>query len=189
MRSRICIVSPEFIGPFPNGGVGTACYWEAMTLSSAGHDVTVLYTGPVERETPEYWERHFASTAPFAYTDLAAWMAHHSALALHQRDPMCPESRVADDVLAYLRQEAFDLVLFQEFLGHGARAIQAHETGWALSGTRTATTLHSCRQWIYEGMQRPPMHAADVAVDFFEKESARGADRTLAPSQHMAEWA
>ena len=65
MSSRICIVAPEFIGPFPNGGVGTACYWEATTLGAAGHDVTVLYTGPVERETPEHWERHFASTAPF----------------------------------------------------------------------------------------------------------------------------
>src|SRR6185295_12411032 len=49
MRPRICIVAPEFIGPFPNGGVGTACYWEASTLGAAGHDVTVLYTGPVER--------------------------------------------------------------------------------------------------------------------------------------------
>ena len=49
---RICVVSPEFIGPFPNGGVGTAGYWEAHTLGAAGYDVTVLYTGPTERESP-----------------------------------------------------------------------------------------------------------------------------------------
>jgi hypothetical protein len=28
-RARICLVAPEFIGPCPNGGVGTACHWEA----------------------------------------------------------------------------------------------------------------------------------------------------------------
>ena len=189
MPSRICIVAPEFIGPFPNGGVGTACYWEAKTLGASNHDVTELYTGPVERQTPEHWERHFASTAPFAYTDLSAWMAHHPSVTLNQRDPMCPESRVADQVLAYLRHEPFDLVLFQEFLGHGARAIQAYEAGFAMAAGRTATTLHSCRQWIYEGMQRSPMNAGDIAVDFLEKESARSADRVLAPSTHMAQWA
>ena len=38
-------------------------------------------------------------------------------------------------------------------------------------------------------MQRLPSSAADVAVDFLERESARLADRVLAPSAHMAKWA
>ena len=69
---RICLVAPEFIGPFPNGGVGTACYWEASTLAAAGYDVTVLYTGPTDRETPEHWEQAYAH-GPFTYVDL--WRA------------------------------------------------------------------------------------------------------------------
>ena len=51
-HSRVCIVAPEFVGPFPTGGVGTACYWEAHTLAQAGCAVTALYTGPTEREAP-----------------------------------------------------------------------------------------------------------------------------------------
>ena len=129
MPSRICIVAPEFIGPFPNGGVGTACYWEAITLGASATTSPCSTRVRSSVETPEHWERHFASTAPFRYTDLSAWMAHHPSLVVNQRDPMCPESRIADQVLAYLRQEPFDLVLFQEFLGHGARAIQAQEAG------------------------------------------------------------
>jgi glycosyltransferase involved in cell wall biosynthesis/predicted O-methyltransferase YrrM len=121
--------------------------------------------------------------------DLGRWVARNSSAAADQRDPACPEARVADQALAFLRTARFDLVLFQEFLGHGARALQAHGAGSALHGARTATTLHSCRQWIYEGMQRQPQHAGDVAVDFLEKESARAADRVLAPSAHMARWA
>src|SRR4029078_5050932 len=122
-RSRLCIVAPEFIGPFPNGGVGAACYWGARPLAGAGCDVTVLYSGPTERETPAYWERHYAQVAPFRFVDLGSWATATLASRRHIDQP-CSEARTAEHVLAYLRAHAFDLVLFQEFLGHGARAIQ-----------------------------------------------------------------
>jgi glycosyltransferase involved in cell wall biosynthesis/predicted O-methyltransferase YrrM len=187
--ARICVVSPEFIGPFPNGGVGTACYWEAFTLGAAGYDVTVLYTGPTQRETPEYWEAHFARTAPFRFVDVAGRVPAGEVERLARYDHSCFEARASELVLAWLRGERFDLVLFQEFLGHGARSLQARRSGDALARTRTVTTLHSSRQWIYEGMHRFPGSPQDLAVDFLEKESARLADRTIAPSRHMAEWA
>jgi glycosyltransferase involved in cell wall biosynthesis/predicted O-methyltransferase YrrM len=186
---RICIVAPEFIGPFPNGGVGTACYWEARTLGEAGYDVTVLYTGPTERETPDHWERHFAASAPFRYVDLMRDVSADAVERAASYEQPCAEARTSELVLAWLRQQQFALVLFQEFLGHGCRAVQAQCSGHALTETRTATTLHSCRQWIYEGMHRLPSGLQDVAVDFLEKESARRADRAIAPSRHMAEWA
>jgi glycosyltransferase involved in cell wall biosynthesis/predicted O-methyltransferase YrrM len=187
--ARICIVAPEFIGPFPNGGVGTACYWEALTLGQAGYDVTVLYTGPTERETPDFWESHFAKTAPFRYVDAACSVPAADVARLARYDHPCAEARMSELVLAWLRGRRFDLILFQEFLGHGARALQARRSGDALDGTRTATTMHSCRQWIYEGMERLPGGRHDGAVDFLEKESARLADHVVAPSRHMAEWA
>jgi glycosyltransferase involved in cell wall biosynthesis/predicted O-methyltransferase YrrM len=187
--ARICIVAPEFIGPFPNGGVGTACYWEALALGNAGYDVTVLYTGPTERETPDYWEDHFARTAPFAYVDIARHSFATIGTTLASHEFPCAEARTAEVVLAWLRQRHFDLVLFQEFLGHGARALQARQSGHALAGVRAATTMHSCRQWIYEGMHRLPSRHGDLAVDFLEKTSAQLADCAVAPSEHMARWA
>lgn len=187
--ARICIVSPEFIGPFPNGGVGTACYWEAHTLGAAGYDVTVLYTGPTERESPEHWEAHFAKTAPFRYVDMARATAADDIARLARYEHPCAEARTSELVLAWLRRRHFDLVLFQEFLGHGARALQARRGAFALDGTRTATTIHSCRQWIYEGMHRLPQGLKDLAVDFLEKESTCLADCVIAPSSHMAQWA
>ena len=187
--TRICIVAPEFIGPFPNGGVGTACYWEACTLGAAGHDVTVLYTGPTERESPAHWEAHFAAVAPFHYEDLGRWADARTTDALPRSGAICREAEVSELVLEWLRGRTFDLVLFQEFLGHGARALQARLAGVALDGVRAATTMHSCRQWIYEGMKRLPCGAADTAVDVLEKDSARLADRVIFPSRHMAEWA
>jgi len=132
---RICIVAPEFIGPFPNGGVGTACYWEAVTLAEAGNDVTVLYTGPTQRQTPERWEGHFAATAPFRYEDIACSTSPDDLARLTRYEHSCAEERTAELVLAWLQRRKFDLVLFQEFLGHGARALQARRSGVAMAGT------------------------------------------------------
>lgn len=189
--ARICIIAPEFVGPFPNGGVGTACYWEAQVLGQAGYDVTVLYTGATVKESAVYWAEHFAQVAPFHYVDVFAWAATAAPSELHVSDtPACAESYVADLVYGWLRsQPAFDVVLAQEFLGHAGRAVQAHHAGRALSTSHVATTMHSCRQWVFEGMRQLPSGRHDLVVDFLERETARQADLLIAPSAHMAEWA
>ncbi len=187
-RARICLVAPEFIGPFPNGGVGTACYWEAIALADAGFDVTVLYTGPTDRQTPDHWERTY-NAGSFAYVDLWTWAANGEAEAVERADHPCAESRTSELVFRFLRRRRFDLLLFQEFLGHGARTLQARRSGEALADVPAAVTLHSCRQWIYEGMKRAQVTMSDMYVDFLERESARLADFVLAPSRHMARWA
>jgi glycosyltransferase involved in cell wall biosynthesis/predicted O-methyltransferase YrrM len=178
------------MGPFPNGGVGTACYWEARALAEAGFEVTVLYTGTTDRETPEHWERTYRHVRAFTYVDLGAWAAASGDAAIvHRAQHPCAEARTSELVLRFLRSRRFDLLLFQEFLGHGARTLQARRSGDALAEVPTAVTLHSCRQWIYQGMQRVQVSADDVAVDFLERESARLADFLIAPSRHMAAWA
>src|SRR6185436_16269994 len=185
---RICIVAPEFIGPYPNGGVGTACYWEAMNVGFAGYDLTVLYTGAVASQSPEYWETHFTKTAPFKYVDLGRWAKATGAdrelgvFNTHQ-----PEERTSELVLKYLTTHHFDLILAQEFQGHGLRALQARHSGTALQQSRIAVTLHGSRQWTCEGMRRLPTKP-DVLVDFLERESTRLADRVIAPSRSMANW-
>ena len=188
--ARVCIVAPEFVGPFPNGGVGTACYWEAQVLGAAGFDVTVLYTGATVKDTPAFWTSHFARTAPFEYVDVHAWAAtHYDGHPNGSGDPLSPEAWVADLVYAWLKERTFDLVLAQEFLGHSGRALQARKAGYALRGQPAAVTMHSCRQWVFEGMRQLPSSRQDVVVDFLERESARLADLVIAPSAHMAEWA
>jgi len=185
---RVCIVAPEFIGPYPNGGVGTACYWEAMNVGLAGYDLTVLYTGPVALQTPEYWETHFNQVAPFTYVDLARWAKATGAdRELGVFESHQAEARTSELVLKYLVTHHFDLILVQEFQGHGLRALQARHSGSALQQSRIAVTLHGSRQWTCEGMRRLPTRP-DVLVDFLERESTRLADRVIAPSRSMANW-
>src|SRR5208337_2566180 len=58
---RISIVSSEFLGPFRNGGVGTAYTKLAELLCEAGHDVTLLYTNGrfTVAEPIEHWVADF----------------------------------------------------------------------------------------------------------------------------------
>src|SRR5882724_5364989 len=44
-RPAVCIVSNEIVGPFKNGGIGTAMTGLAEHLATFGCRVTVLYTG------------------------------------------------------------------------------------------------------------------------------------------------
>src|SRR5581483_2252108 len=54
-RPAVCIVTSELIGPFKNGGGGTATTGVAECLAADGLPVTVLYTGTI-------WQPHIALT-------------------------------------------------------------------------------------------------------------------------------
>ncbi len=99
MAARVCLVAAEFVGPFPNGGVGTAYDWEAQVVGAAGCDVTVRCTGATVTDTPACWSRHLARTAPSVY--MAKWARQHwqiegATVAPHCFDPAAarPSERV-----------------------------------------------------------------------------------------------
>ena len=50
---KICLVTPDIVGPINNGGIGTHCHHFAKFAREAGHEVTVLFTGPVQNGTAE----------------------------------------------------------------------------------------------------------------------------------------
>src|SRR5947208_2569322 len=58
----VCIVTSELIGPFKNGGIGTAMTGLAEQLARSGCAVTVLYTGVITRREPSVdpWVSRYA---------------------------------------------------------------------------------------------------------------------------------
>ncbi len=189
-RSRtVAIVTPDFVGPVRNGGVGTAMYWLARTLAGAGFGVEVVFTGVLDAGTPEHWEREFRDAHGFRFVDLHAWMAAHAPA---EADLRCyPESahrRVSDLALSYLRRRGFGAIYFQDYLGHGLRTLQSKRAGLDFADTRCIVVLHSSQRWIREGMEQSPAGLADLELDFQERECAVLADSLVAPSRHMAAW-
>lgn len=180
-------MAPEFVGPFRNGGVGTACYWQAVVLAQAGHDVTVLYTGQTMSADAATWAQRFQAELGIRYVDLARW-----AEANNRATPnLLPEAEplfIAEQVLAFAREARFAVVYVQEFLGQGLRVLQAACSDRLGYRPVTVATLHSPMDWIYEGMHMVPRHEGELDRDFMEKETARLCDRLVAPSRHMADW-
>lgn len=191
MKHKICIVTPDIIGPVTNGGVGTACFWQARAYSNAGHDVTILFSGQTHLESGLFWERHYGQKYGIHYVDLNRYIEqNHPAIWTKTLWPHIDALKSSYFVLEFFKHnDDYDIIFFQDYLGHGLRPLQFKKAGLGLQGTVCVLTLHSSQQWIREGMQCVPHSKDEAILDFAEQESARLSDHTVAPSDHMAEWA
>ncbi len=186
----VAIVTPDFVGPIRNGGVGTAAYWLARQLTAAGCVVEVVYTGPLETGTAESWERHFPKRCGFRFVCLSEWIGRAAlSVAGLRLFPEAENLRLSLHVLEYLKRSRYSAIYFQDYLGHGFRTLQYKRAGLGFQDTPCVLTLHSSQRWIREGMARLPQGFPAVELDFQERECARLADQIVAPSRHMAEWA
>ncbi len=48
---RICIATPDILGPIKNGGIGTAYHHVARMLAAWGHEVVIAYVNPSAADT------------------------------------------------------------------------------------------------------------------------------------------
>ena len=146
--TRICIVTPDIIGPIRNGGIGTACFHLAKYLSeSLGHDVSVLFTGPVEIGTVAGWRNHYHSAHGIDFYSLND-LEPESDLPCHNGHWFITRSQ---RIHAWLSRQCFDQVHFQEWQANGFIAVQAKRCGLAHDATLLTCTLHSSTEWINEG--------------------------------------
>jgi len=189
ISEKIVIVTPDFVGPVRNGGVGTAMYWLARKLAALGADVEVLFTGVIEVGTPGHWAQWFRSSGGFGFTDLREWMTANLPLEANRRFfPEAEHARTSHLVLLFLKQRPCAAVYFQDYLGHGLRTLQYKRAGLGFADTRCIVTLHSSQRWIREGMQQLPTSLLELELDFQERESVVLADAIVAPSKHMRDW-
>jgi glycosyltransferase involved in cell wall biosynthesis len=180
----VCIVTPDFVGPINNGGIGTACYHYAVALVNSGHKVTVLFSEEISRGQTNHWRRHYAKMG-IAFLSLA--------------DLPTPSHFVYGDtwflrrsqrILNFLTDKAFDVVHFQDWKANGFWPIRARRLGYALQNSLLTLTMHSNTKWIGQGMEEFPRDAATQArLVYCETYCMRYCDLLLSPSQHMFDWA
>lgn len=181
--SRVCIVTPDIVGPIKNGGIGTHCYFLALALRDAGHEVTVFFTGPFEGKNAA----HFRD-----------WYRARSIGFLAMEDAPEPAAPMRTDwflersyrIHLNLRQQRFDVIHFQDWQANGFHSIQAKRTAGEFARTRLTVTMHSSTEWIREGMRQwlvAPM--AEAKLQWCERYCCGHADLLISPSQHMIRWA
>ncbi|MBD5553163.1 MAG: glycosyltransferase [Desulfovibrio sp.] len=183
-RLRICIVTPDLLGPVKNGGIGTACAYLGHALADAGHKVSILYAG----------------SSPAA--DDSSWLSPYreAGIAVHQ---LCDKNTLSDlcifpdntplalaklvyDWLA--SQPEFDLVLFMDWLGLGFYALHAKQAGLRFADTAMVIALHSPSLWHAVNNAAFPASPAETVTWHLERKAIAMADALISPSAYLLNW-
>lgn len=184
-RPSICVVSNEIVGPFKNGGIGTAMTGLAESLAADGFRVTVLYTGGLwmPEVSLKGWKRRYAGIG----IELAA---------LHFKEMRDLAGPVKDQgfsvpwlVYRWLAQHPFDVIHFNECCGDGSLALAAKKMGLAFRDSLLVVALHSPSRWVLELNQSLPTSLLLSAFQHAEHVSIACADVLWSPSRYLADWA
>jgi glycosyltransferase involved in cell wall biosynthesis len=182
-NSRHCIVTPDFIGPIRNGGIGTACYELAKFLQQrCGADVTVLFTSTVTVDSAEKWQLRYRQEHGWRFLtmdDLAPLpdIPHHNCRWFLARSLQIDR---------WLRDEQFTHIHFQDWHANGFVPMQAKRAGSAYAETLLTCTIHSPEEWSEEGNLLFPDGGVDSMLQrYCEKYAASHADISIFPSRHM----
>ncbi|WOO39840.1 glycosyltransferase [Rubellicoccus peritrichatus] len=188
-KVKVCIVTPELVGPRKNSGIGTHAFYLSRFLAALpDHEVTVLLTAhvTVERNEDEPdWKDHFKEE-------------HGIELVLiEEQEPLYEEvgwfnqwfSLRSQAIFGWLRNKDFDICHFQDLNADGFMCMQARETGAAFQKSVFTVTVNGPNLWARQGMK----HFADSPVDdalvnFCESYCLEKADMVVAPSQYALDW-
>lgn len=185
-EQRSCVITPDAIGPVTNGGIGTHCTNLARLLAnSPGSQVTLLFTGTVERETAEHWAKFYQEKYGVEFVSSEAFPDPFGA-TVHAASWALARSR---KIYEWLKGRRFGTLYFQDWHANGFIPLQAKRTGRAFQDTLITCTFHSPSQWQRQGMHQLPNSRSDLVLDFMERYVLEHADVVLSPSEHMFRWA
>lgn len=184
---RVCIITPEIVGPFKNGGIGThAFYLSKFLAKDLNYNTSVLFTETVEIKNLAYWKDYYKSNWNinfFALSELPSSFPENIAGG-------CWLISRSLDIYHWLREQNFQICHFQDYQLNGFVSIQAKRTGQAFENTLLTCTTHSPSQWIREQMQQFPNRGNyDLIVDYAERYCVEFADFVISPSEYMLHWA
>lgn len=184
MGKKVCIVTPDLIGPIKNGGIGTHVFYLAQEIANKNYDVTILFTSKCEYENNVFWFQY--------YDKLNIKYVHVDALEkpeydIHHNDWFIKRSYI---IYNYLKKNNFNFIHFQDWHANGFHTIQAKKNTNEFEDTSITVTMHSPTQWQNEGMQKwNRWPVPDVKLEWCERYCCKNCDLLISPSKHMFNWA
>lgn len=186
LKVRICVVTPDLLGPVRNGGIGTACTFLAHALSEAGYQVSVLFSQcATSAKSTDSWVKSYRSRS-ISINIAEEWLKNKRRRKKYFPDH--PVLGMAHTVHDWLTEHIFDVVIIMEWQGHGFYALQAKRAGLRFQNTIFITQTHSPSLWH-------ALNNADLASDpmqsityFMERKSVELADVVISPSAYMLNW-
>lgn len=183
---RVCIVCFEMVGPFLNGGIGTAYSTMAETLAGDG-EVTYLYIRPqhdylfCRNESIEHWQAYYQEKG----VRLALLDADFGGDAGKDWSDQWVLN-VSSYVCQWLLSEGpFDVIHFPEHSGFGYATLLSNREDGAFASSTIVVGVHGSHQWLRQ------VHSwveATPFLDFMERKSVEWADVLWSPSHYMIDW-
>jgi len=174
---KICLVSNEILGAHLPGGIGTSTSHLALLLARSGHFVTLFYVGDRPLDLKTKWAEYYK---------LAGVTVRHYS---HSKAPISPAwMKMPVETYEQLRDQDFDVVLFQERMAPGHACMVAKRTGLAFHQTTLATITHSNLTWLLEANRMFPSESAHLAVMHMERQQIELSDALVSPSQYLLDW-
>ena len=181
---RICIATPDILGPIKNGGIGTAYHHVARMLAAWGHEVVIAYVNT-----------NAADAEPMAAArDLYAGFGVGF-------EPIVPSSRRSSPLLrapathswALLewlraRERPFDIVHVPDWGGLGYGPLLAKALGVDFGTTHFIVKGSSPTLWSLEGNRQLVSTVAELGLVFMERRSVELADTVICGSAHLLGW-
>lgn len=182
---RVCIATPDLLGPVKNGGIGTACGYLAHALAEAGHEVTTLFCQTGAEDIEDQWIEKYAKGGIRA-VNAAKWQEEKGE---EETFPALPHLAMAKTVHDWLKENGeFDLVLFMEWQGAGFYAMHAKASGIAFQNTALGVVIHSPSYWHSINDGAVPASPLEACLWHMERKSIEMADFVISPSRHMLKW-
>lgn len=179
---RVCIFTAEFGGIFPSGGIGYVLSDLAVLLASHNVSVTVAYLGSGQL-IPEHTSaiQRLLDKKNISFINLPEphiqLVPNHISLVGSYK------------ALHFLRnggKDQFDIVHFNDYLGHAIYPLYAKRQGWLLDKTQIVVCLHGTTMWSRLANKEYPQTTDDISVNWIEREAISSADFIWAPSKFIA---
>ena len=180
--THICIISSEIVGPFRNGGIGTAMTGLAQCLADGGFRVTFLFTGgsAVGAAARDKWTRDFAGMGiDLKWCDAAA----DATGAVAQHGLTIPQA-----VWRALQEIRPDIAQFNDCMGEGLYAVAMQHMGAGVPGMRTVAALHSPTEWIWDINRNLPDSLLQALFTHCERMMLPITDALWSPSEYLLDW-
>ena len=180
---RVCIATPDILGPIKNGGIGTAYHHMARQLAGWGHEAVIAYVNANAGDT-----RSMAETAVFYAEFGVTFEAIVPRPVAETELAQVPAPGWA--LLEWLRMQErpFDIVHVPDWHGLGYGALLAKSLGLAFGETHFVVMGHAPSLWATEGSRQLVSTERELGWVFMERRCMELADTAICVSAHLLGW-
>ncbi len=178
---RVCIATPDILGPVKNGGIGTAYHHLARLLAQWGHEVVIAYVNGNAANAGLMEEaRGFYAGFGIGFEPLVPRPAAKTTLA----QVGAPTWALHD----WLRARSFDIVHVSDWRGLGYGSLLAKSLGLGFGTTHFVVHGHGPTLWNVEGNRQLVSTERELGWIFMERRSVELADTLTCGSAHLLGW-